>query len=235
VNSGPLKARRRRTWSRPLSALWGGFRRNPRLAWQLATHMTFDTRSLRRFCLVIHGKDFLADVFGSADEAGIRVFLMWGTLLGAVRHQGLLPNDTDLDFGLLADDYRQKDAFVAAMVARGYLFDRDEAYKLRFFRRDRVLHADFDVFFPHQDRMICIAPANEGGYSGAGFPADSFSRLKPMIIADDLQVLVPDPPERVLVTIYGPGWRVPDPNYKSSSDLLNRVRIAPGEPVPSPH
>jgi len=234
VNSGPLQARHRKTWSRPLSALWGGFRRNPRLAWQLATHMKFDVKSLRRFCLAIHGKDFLTDVCRSADQAGIRVFVMWGTLLGAVRHQGLLPNDIDLDFGFLSADYRQKDAFVAAMVARGYLFDRDQAYKLRFVRPDRVLHADFDVFFPHEGRMICIAPANEGGYIGAGFPADSFSRLKPMVIAGDLEVLVPDPPEPVLETIYGPGWRVPDPRYKSSTDLLNRVRFAPGEPVPGP-
>jgi hypothetical protein len=196
--------------------------------------MKFNVKSLRQFCLTIHGKDFLADVYRSAGDVGIRVFVMWGTLLGAVRHQGLLPNDTDLDFGLLADDYRQKDAFVAVMAARGYLFERDEDYKFRLIRPDRVLHADFDIFFPHQDRMICIAPARDGGHFGAGFPLDSFSRLKPMIIAGDLEVLVPHPPERVLETIYGPGWRVPDPHYKSATDLLNRVRFAPGEPVPGP-
>jgi len=196
--------------------------------------MNFDVKSLRRFCLTIHGKDFLADVYWAAGEAGIRIFVMWGTLLGAVRHNGLLPNDVDLDFGLFADGYRRKDAFVAAMVARGYLFERDDDFKFRILRPDRVLHADFDVFFPHQGRMICIAPSPEGGYFGAGFPLDSFARIVPRIIAGNLEVLVPDPPEPVLETIYGPGWRVPDPRYKSATDLLNRVRIAPGEPVPRP-
>lgn len=229
-----LVARPHRTWSRPLSALWGGFRRNPRLAWQLARRMNFSVKSLRRFCLTIHGKGFLTDVYRSADEAGIEIFVMWGTLLGAIRHQGLLPLDTDLDFGMLPAAYRRKDAFVAAMIARGYLFERDEDFKFRIIRPDRVLHADFDVFFPHEDRMICIAPSRDGGHFGAGFPLDSFARITPMTIAGDLQVLVPDPPERVLETIYGPGWRVPDPSYRSDSDLANRVRIAAGEPVPRP-
>lgn len=234
MSSRPIVARRHKTWSRPLSALWGGFRRNPGLAWQLARRMNFRVKSLRQFSLAIHGKDFLADIYASAREAGIEIFLMWGTLLGAVRHGGLLPGDTDLDFGLLPEAYRRKDQFVAAMVWRGYLFERDEPYKFRIMRPDRVLHADFDVFFPHEGRMICIAPVRDGGYSGASFPLDSFARVTPMTIIGDLQVQIPDPPERVLETIYGAGWRVPDPGYRSDTDLANRVRLAAGEPVPGP-
>lgn len=234
MSSRPIVARRHKTWSRPISALWGGFRRNPRLAWQLARHMTFNVKSLRQFSLAIHGLDFLADVYAAAAEAGIEVFVMWGTLLGAIRHNGLLPGDTDIDFGLLPVAYRRKDAFVAAMVSRGYLFERDESWKFRFLRPDRVLHADFDVFFPHAGRMICIAPDREGNHSGAGFPPDSFDRLSALTIAGGVKILVPDPPERVLETIYGPGWRVPDPGYRSDTDLANRVRFAPGEFVPGP-
>jgi LicD family len=67
-----------------------------------------------------YGKQFLRSFYESSTEAGMRPFLMWGTLLGCVREGRFLRHDYDIDVGILADDYANKDRLVAAMRKRGY-------------------------------------------------------------------------------------------------------------------
>lgn len=69
------------------------------------------------------------------DENDIQYFLDSGTLIGAVRHQGFIPWDDDLDIGMLRNDY-QKFIRIAPKVLnpRYYLqtWDNDYGYPLPF-------------------------------------------------------------------------------------------------------
>lgn len=59
-----------------------------------------DKESLRRAQL-----ELLTEFDRVCTRLGIEYFALYGTLLGAVRHQGFIPWDDDLDVGLLRADY----------------------------------------------------------------------------------------------------------------------------------
>lgn len=49
--------------------------------------------------------EVLNDIDGICKKYGLQWYAAWGTLLGAVRHQGFIPWDDDIDIWLLREDY----------------------------------------------------------------------------------------------------------------------------------
>ncbi len=164
------------------------------------------------------------------DAAGIIFFLLAGTLLGVIRNGDVLAHDKDLDLGVAWDVKREQ---VVETLCAGGLFT--VPWEQGILPPDRqwyrsFIHAEsgcaLDVFFvrPEGDRLLC-------GFDQHPVPVLScltaFSLLDWSWMGRTWKV--PDPPEQYLVEVYGPDWRVPNPQYNTV--LSNPARTPESLPV----
>ena len=89
---------------------------------------------------------------------------MWGTLLGCVREGSFLKHDYDIDVGILADDYANKDILIAAMRRRGYELAFERLYK-QFVYPASKLWLDVDVLYRWNGRMITSVESDGGEFN----------------------------------------------------------------------
>ncbi len=64
--------------------------------------------------------DILCDVIQSFEKCGIKYYLGFGTLLGAVRHKGFIPWDDDVDLFIPRPDFERIKAFENGIIPQPY-------------------------------------------------------------------------------------------------------------------
>lgn len=74
--------------------------------------------------------DLLRKLGAVCEEHGLRLYMIYGTLLGAVRHGGVIPGDDDIDVALLREDYDKLIQLTDEFQGKYFLQtpDNDEAF-----------------------------------------------------------------------------------------------------------
>jgi SAM-dependent methyltransferase len=160
------------------------------------------------------------------EDCGRPAFLDYGTLLGAVRDGRMISHDLDIDIGYLSDATGPADAMRDSYEVERILRRR---HKWRVQRKDGGL---LQVFFPQTDqrrRNIDIFTA----FFCDGFMYQVHDTKMPgrrddilplsEVTLEGRRMPAPSRPEVLLASLYGPGWRVPDPSFSYDSSVAQRT------------
>lgn len=191
--------------------------------------MKIDNRretSKQNKAFIKYGIEALREAVAATDECSGKLFLAFGTLLGAYREKGFIPFDYDLDTGLMANE--RTDELIAAMRRHGFKHLRQ--YYIKSSNRIcedkydyRGVHLDVHYFYPTTNENIfcdlCLPheskPWREANATD-GFP--SIIRTVPDSTLSkqnflNVQVYEPDRTVDWLKTLYGENFMTPDPKW----------------------
>jgi hypothetical protein len=156
--------------------------------------------------------DAVRTVVEALSRAGRTGFVLYGTLLGAVREGRIVAGDDDVDLAFVANATTEADLreelldLSCALLAQGLTIAVKEAHGW----------AALEVHVgPVAIDLTAILIVGDRAWAYRRVCADSDAYSPPVQLdVDGGPVPVPADPERVLASIYGSSWRTPDPDFQ---------------------
>jgi hypothetical protein len=152
----------------------------------------------------------------------IKLFALYGTLLGIVRDSALIPGDDDFDVGYLADNPDPKamklemEELMKQLLLLGYnigvgmngaaftVWDEKASYLGRL----DVRPVWFEDGLMWARKHACLK-----------LKVEDFLPLKSTMICN-ATIVIPNKPEAFLEAYYGEGWKIPDPSYSNENEII---------------
>jgi len=183
----------------------------------------------RRKAATKYGAETARQVIDLLESNGFEPFLTAGTLLGAIRDGRILAHDDDVDIALRLEGASSWASLRSVLENAGYSIVRE--FSLDGEIREQAYQADgftFDIFgFHHPGNQSLLRAyyfckldgvdyADEDDRSVKYIDLPDFEKLQTANLSGEL-LPVPDNATEVLQLLYGPNWRIPDPNWKTGT------------------
>ena len=100
-----------------------------------------------------HELKILDEIDRICKKNGLQYYLMWGTLIGAVRHQGFIPWDDDIDISMPREDYRRFLKIAAKELSEEFFLQtvKTDKFYPSFFAKVRLKNT---AFYAEKDKNV---------------------------------------------------------------------------------